>query len=74
MIRSYSKSEYDHVAMVIRYSDEPNEVFFIEAVGVYGIMIKQFSGMKDELGRFYRKIALRHLEFHRSDEAIQKME
>ena len=40
VIRSYSKSEYDHVAMVIRYSDEPDEVYFIEAVGVYGIMIK----------------------------------
>ena len=40
VIRSYSKSEYDHLAMVIRYSDEPDEVYFIEAVGVHGIMIK----------------------------------
>ena len=74
VIRSYSKSEFDHVGMVIRYSDEPDEVYFIEAVGVHGIMIKQFSGMKDEIGRFYKTMALRHLEFKRTDEELEKLE
>ena len=30
--------------------------------------------MKEELGRFYKSMALRHLDFHRSDEALAKME
>ena len=30
--------------------------------------------MKDELGRFYKSMTLRHLEFPRSDEALANME
>ena len=52
--------------MVIRYSDEPDEVFFIEACGD-GIGIVRFSNIQHELGKFYRKIAIRHLEWYRSD-------
>ena len=53
--------------MVIRYDDEPEEVFFIEAVGGDGIGIEKFSSIKEFLGRGYRRIAMRHLEWHRPE-------
>ena len=73
-IRSFCKSEYDHVAMVIRYADEPDEVYFIEAVGVHGVQMKQFSIMKHEIGGFIKTMALRHLEFPRTDQALANMQ
>ena len=72
-IRSYCKSEFDHVAIVIRYAHEPNEVYFIEAVGVHGVQMKTFSEMKHEIGDFIKTMALRKLEFPRSDQALENM-
>lgn len=31
LIRSFSSSEFDHAAMVVKFKEEPDEVFFIEA-------------------------------------------
>ena len=74
VIRSYSKSEFDHVAMVMRDPDQPNEVYLLEAVGSNGIVVKQYSKIRDEIGVFYKTMALRHLEFPRSDQALQTLD
>ena len=36
--------------------------------------MKQFSVMKHEIGDFFKTMALRHLEFPRSDQALAKMQ
>lgn len=46
MIRTYTKSEFDHAAMVLKFGSEPNEVFFIEATSNLGVQLKRWSGMK----------------------------
>ena len=74
LIRTYSGSEYDHAAMVLKFGSEPNEVFFIEATGNVGVGLKRFSGMKHALGNFYKKIVLRHLEWDRPDESLELLE
>ena len=60
--------------MVMRDPDEPNEVYLLEAVGSNGIVLKQYSEIRDEIGVFYKTMALRHLEFPRSDQALQTID
>ena len=74
VIRTYSGSEYDHAAMVLKFGAEPQEVFFMEATGNIGVGLKRFSGMKQALGSFYKKIVIRHLEWERPDGALEKLE
>ena len=74
IIRTYTNSEFDHAAMVLKFGSEPNEVFFIEATSNQGVALKRFSGMKHALGSFYSKIALRHLDWDRSDESLEILE
>ena len=74
IIRTYSRSEFDHAAMVLRFGSEPEDVFFIEATGNMGVAIKRYSSMKHSIGRFYQKIVLRHLEWSRPDSALDILE
>ena len=71
IIRTYSGSEFDHAAMVLRYDCEPGEVYFIEATGDIGVAYKKWSLMNDELGKFYKKIVLRRLTWHRPNDALE---
>ena len=66
LTRTYTGSEFDHAAMVIKFGSEPDEVFFMEAVST-GVLLKRYSGMKHTIGDFYDKICLRHLEWSRPD-------
>ena len=51
--RTYTKCEFDHVAMVIRYGSEPDEVFLVESESANGVSIKRWSDYPDEPGNFY---------------------
>ena len=33
IIRTYTRSEFDHAAMVLKFGSEPDDVFFLEATG-----------------------------------------
>ena len=46
----------------------------MEATGNIGVGLKRFSGMKQALGSFYKKIVIRHLEWERPDGALEKLE
>jgi hypothetical protein len=74
IIRSYTKSEFDHAGMVLKFGSEPDEIFFIEATGNQGVSLKRFSGMKYTIGTFYKKIVLRHLDWDRPDSALDVLE
>ena len=74
IIRTYTRSEFDHAAMVLKFGTEPDDVFFIEATGNQGVSIKRYSGMKHTIGSFYKKIVLRHLEWDRPDTALDTLE
>ena len=46
IIRAYSGSDFDHAAMVLKFGQEPEDVFFIEATGNQNVSIKRYSDMK----------------------------
>ena len=60
--------------MVLKFGSEPENIFFIEATGNQGVTLKRFADMKHAIGSFYRKIAIRHLDFERSDSSIDTLE
>ena len=39
IIRTYSNSEWDHAAMVLKFGSQPNKVFYLEATGDVGVSI-----------------------------------
>ena len=60
-------SEYDHVAMVIKYPAQNNDVYLLEAVGGPGVRLNKWQYLRDNVGhdKFYEKIAIRHAKFDR---------
>ena len=46
----------------------------MEATGNQGVSLKRFSGMKNTIGKFYRKIVIRHLTWERPDAALDMLE
>lgn len=74
LIRTYTNAEFDHAAMVLKFGSDPNEVFFMEATSNQGVSLKRFSGMKQAIGTFYRKVVIRHLEWDRPDSSLDLLE
>ena len=74
IIRTYTGSEFDHAAMVLKFGSEPDDVFFMEATSNQGVSLKRYSGMKFTIGSFYSKIVLRHLEWERPEMSLDVLE
>ena len=56
--------------MVVKLVSEPDEVFFLEALGDVGVTFRRWSRVRQAVGNFYTKIAIRHLDCERTDEKI----
>ena len=67
VVRWVSDNEFDHAALVLRYKNDPSEMYFLEASSA-GVQILRYSRLKQRIGNFYQKVVLRHLDFKRSDE------
>lgn len=74
LVRTYSNSEWDHAAMVLKFGSQPDEVFIIEATGNMGVTIRSFSRIMHHIGGFYTKCALRHLEWERPNASLDILE
>ena len=57
--------------MVLKFEkDSTEEVYFVESTCHLGVHIVKYSDIKDQIGKFYQKIVLRHLDWDRSDESL----
>ena len=74
LVRLYSKSEWDHAAMVIKFGSQPKEVFILESTGDMGVSIKNFAEIIPHIGDFYTKVALRHIKWERPDSSLGILE
>jgi hypothetical protein len=43
----------DHVAMVLKFETDQNEVYFVEATSNKGVSISKWSAIKEYVGEFY---------------------
>ena len=67
LVRAATRSEYDHIALVIKMSSAPDEVFMYEATGGTGVNMARFSAKKIYIGSYYRKCVLRKLTWPDKD-------
>ena len=67
LTRAVTNSYFDHVGMVVRFENDPNEVYFLEATGNMGVSLSRWNFIKKHVGpsKFYRKIIFRHVNFNR---------
>ena len=67
--REKTKCEFDHMAMVLKFESWPNEVFVLTSLPKQGVVIQPWSDLR-KLTSTYSKIAIRHLNWERSDESL----
>jgi hypothetical protein len=60
--------------MIIKFDSEPDDVFILEATGNLGVHFKRFTNSVKHLGTFYKKLALRQLDFERTDSHLDKLD
>lgn len=69
-------SHFDHVAMVLKFETEPEEIFLVEAVGNLGVSLNRWSFLRENVGtgKFYDKLVFRHVNFDRGDKMVDNLE
>ena len=70
--RSFTRSDYDHVALVLRYGDSEITLLEAESKGVGMCNWKTF--MKNRWYNLYQSISWRHLEINRDRDFLEKTE
>ena len=60
--------------MILKFGSEPHEVFFIQSTSNFGVSLTRWSAIRHEVGHYYTKIALRHLDWERSDQSLAILE
>ena len=65
--RTLTNSKFDHVAMVLKLETDPDEVYFVEAVGELGVCMSSWSNYRVHVGKdkFYKRFVFRHVNFDR---------
>ena len=74
LVRAFTKSEWDHAAMVLEFGSEPGQVFILEATHDLGVCIRNFSDIIPVIGDHYTKVALRHIEWERTNASLGILE
>lgn len=60
--------------MCIKFDSVENDIFLLEATSNLGVHLKRFSSIVPHIGGFYARIALRRMNFVRTDEQLEKLE
>lgn len=74
IVRTYTSCIYDHAAMVLKFEEHPNEIFFLEATSNNGVSLRRWSSIKPHLGTFYMRVVLRHIDWDRTDQSLDNLE
>jgi len=74
--RTFTGSHFDHVAMILYFDSDPDEIYLLDSVGNTGVSINKWSFIRNHIGqtKFYHKCVLRHVNFDRSDEMMSVLE
>lgn len=73
--RTLTWSNYDHVAMILKFESDPNEVYFVEAVGNLGVVLNRWSFLRTHVGKekFYKRVVFRHIDCVRDDRMLDDL-
>ena len=69
MIRTLTSSQFDHIAMILKFETEEDEIFIVDASGNLGVSLNKWSGLRSHIGpgKFYERVIFRHIDFDRND-------
>ena len=61
-VRTFTNSHFDHVAMVLKFDNDQNDVYMVEATANLGVALNKWSLLRDHIGKekFWAKIVFRH--------------
>ena len=76
LARGYTKSHFDHVAMLLKFEADPDEVYLLEATGNAGVALNKWIYIRDHIGKgkFYDVAVYRHVKFDRGDQMIENLQ
>ena len=76
LIRKVTSGRYDHIAMVLKFESDPDELYLIDATGNRGVALNKWSLLREHvgIGKFYEKVVFRHIDFDRSNQMIDNLE
>lgn len=68
-------SHYDHVAMVLKFEDDQDEIYLLESVGNLGLTLNRWKHLRKHVGegKFYKKMVLRHVNFERGSKMVDSL-
>ena len=63
--RAFTWSNYDHVAMFIKFEVNNNELYYIDCTSPDGVRLNSWSGIRKHVGpgKFYDKLVYRKVNF-----------
>lgn len=71
--RTFTRSEYDHVALLLKYSS--GSIGLLEATGADGVSVVLWDDfLRFKWHKLYTKLVYRHLDFERTDDVISLLE
>lgn len=59
--RKFTKSEFDHVGLVLKYSESSRDIFLLESVGECGVRLRPWHEVRQAIGSYYSRICFRGL-------------
>lgn len=76
-LNGFFKSQiYDHIAVILRFGSDPEEVYVAESTSMTGVNIFKWSAIRSYIGpsKFYKQCTYRHLEFERKNEQLSEVQ
>ena len=69
-VRLVQNSHFDHIAMVVKFESDKDEIYLVEATGNMGVVYNTWSYLRDHVGqgKFWEKVVYRHVDFDRESE------
>ena len=76
MIRTLTRSNYDHVAMVVQIPLDPHKLHFIESVSNSGVRLQTWDRIRHEIGsgKHYKCVVYRSVEMNRDQDLQQTVD
>ena len=76
MIRTITRSRYDHVAMVVNIPLDPLKLHFIESVSNQGVRLQTWDRIKAEIGKrkHFKKVIFRKVNINRDQNLQSKID
>lgn len=76
VIRTFTGSQFDHVAMILKFETDEDEIYYVEASGNMGVALNKWSSIRKHVGhkKFYERVIFRHIEFDRNDTMVENLE